>query len=361
MHRSPAFEAKRKALCEEIRRQRSKERLRAARLRVETGAARFLDKRRVAIGEVVFQPRRILLATGCSAPAPLEDMRALFEQGNVPRRIILRGSSAAALNLASLLTRLGSQVTLVSEMPLMQAADPDALRLLIDTSEKHGLTCLTALPPARPADLPLWELSEARPALDGLDLDKAGIRLREGHLVLKNGFETANSRVFALGRAANPDSLPDPGAVAHLVGRLFFRRSGAHRPMPALRLTGGEPGIAEIGLSEREALARGGAQIARAAFSDADPADLSGGFVKLFADRKGKLLGACLFGPRASEHIAPLALALSQGLTLSDIARLPLAPGSASEAIRLAAASPARGLLRSSKVQRAFRFFRFFG
>ncbi len=112
-------------------------------------------------------------------------MLDLFERGTVPRRLILRGSSPAALDLSSLLTRLGSQVTLVSETPLAPSIDPDALRLLIDHLEKRGLTRLSALPPARPADLPLWEMGEAQPALEGLELDKAGIRLRDGHLILK--------------------------------------------------------------------------------------------------------------------------------------------------------------------------------
>ncbi|MCU0819139.1 MAG: hypothetical protein MUF11_07500 [Beijerinckiaceae bacterium] len=356
-----AFEAHRKAILEDIRRQRSQERLRAARIRVETGPARFLDKRRVAIGDVTFQPRRVLLATGCGSAAPQAELLDLLERGVVPRRLILRGGAAAALDLASLLVRLGSQVTLVSETPVAPDLDADATRLLLGDLERRGLVRLTGMPPARPADLPVWEIGAARPVIEDLDLEKAGIRLKNGRLVLKNGFETGNSCVFAVGRVANPDSLPDASAVAHLVGRLFFRRSGRYQPMPALRLVGGDPGIAAIGLTEREALARGGAQIARAAFADADPADVSGGFVKLMADRKGRLLGACLFGPRAAENIAPLTLALAQGLTLSEIARLNLPPGRASEAIRLAAASPARGLLRSSKVQRAFRFFRMFG
>jgi pyruvate/2-oxoglutarate dehydrogenase complex dihydrolipoamide dehydrogenase (E3) component len=108
-------------------------------------------------------------------------------------------------------------------------------------------------------------------------------------------------------------------------------------------------------------LALGAVQIARAAFADADPSDLSGGFVKLLGDGKGRLLGASLYGPGSAERLPVLALALGQGLTLTEIARLPFPAGSASDAIRLAAASPARGLLRSPGIQRAFRFFRFFG
>ncbi len=179
--------------------------------------------------------------------------------------------------------------------------------------------------------------------------------------MLKNGFETANSRVFALGRAANPD-FP--------AGSWRGGASGGTVVLPAVKRTssnarlapdGRRARIAEIGLSEREALARGGAQIARAAFSDAEPADLSGGFVKLFADRKGKLLRLPLWSARIGAYRPSCARLVARAHAFRISPVLPLAPGSASEAIRLAAASPARGLLRSSKVQRAFRFFRFFG
>ncbi len=358
---SVAFEARRLATIEDIRHQRSTERLRAARIQVTVGPARFLDRRRVLVGEVTFEPRRVLLASGRQATAPLEALRVLFEHGEAPRRLILRGASAEAIDLAGLLMRLGAQVTMVGESPVAPEFDPDGVRLLLDRLERQGLARLSAMPPARPADLPVWEIGSPLPALDGLDLDKAGIRLRDGCLVLRNGFETTNARVFALGRAAKPDQPAEPGAVAHLIGRMFFRRSGKFGPQPRLRLLGGEAGLAETGLGEREALARGTVQIARAAFADADPSDLSGGFVKLLGDRKGRLLGASLCGPGSGERLPILALALGRGLNLTEIARLPFPAGSASDAIRLAAASPARGLLRSAGVQRAFRLFRFFG
>ncbi|MCA3599201.1 MAG: NAD(P)/FAD-dependent oxidoreductase [Methylobacterium sp.] len=358
---SIAFEARRLAILEDIRRQRSTERLRAARIQVMMGPARFLGRRRILIGEAPFEPRRVLLASGRRATAPPEALHALFEQGKVPRRLILRGASMEALDLAGLLMRLGAEVTLLGESPAAPDFDPDGVRLLLDRLERQGLVRLPAMPAARPADLPLWEIGSPLPALDGLDLDKAGIRLGDGRLVLRNGFETTNARVFALGRAAEPDQPADPGAVAHLIGRMFFRRSGNFAPQPRLRLLGGEGGLAETGLTEREALALGAVQIARAAFSDADPSDLSGGFVKLLGDGKGRLRGASLYGPGSAERLPVLALALGQGLTLTEIARLPFPAGSASDAIRLAAASPARGLLRSAGIQRAFRFFRFLG
>jgi pyruvate/2-oxoglutarate dehydrogenase complex dihydrolipoamide dehydrogenase (E3) component len=44
------------------------------------------------------------------------------------------------------------------------------------------------------------------------------------------------------------------------------------------------------------------------------------GFVKLIADRNGRLLGATVMGERAGEALAELALALFNKLTLRDLA-----------------------------------------
>ena len=153
-----AFEARRLATLEDIRRQRSTERLRAARIQVTLGPARFLDRRRILIGEATFEPRRVLLASGRQATLPLEALRALFEHGEAPRRLILRGASAEALDLAGLLMRLGAQVTLVSESPVAPDFDPDGVRLLLDRLERQGLARLSAMPPAGPADHPILEI-----------------------------------------------------------------------------------------------------------------------------------------------------------------------------------------------------------
>lgn len=349
-----AFALRRAAVVEDIRRQRSDERLRAARIRVTQEPVRFVDHRRVAIGETILRPRRILLASGVEPNSPLAGLNALFEHGTVPPRLVLDGSTVMALDLASLLTRLGTEVTLVSDGPLVPECDPDGLRLLLDRLRRQGLVVANAMPARGDADIPVWTLGEPRPALDGFDLAKLGVQLR-------GGFQTSRSHVFAIGRLADPGALPDPGAVAHLVGRMFFRRSARYAPRPRLRLAGGQSGLAEIGLTEAQALARGKVQVARAAFAPGDPADFSGGFVKLLADRRGRLLGASLCGPGAAEAAAILSLALAQGLGLADLARQPGAPGTVSEAIAVAAASPARRILRASSVQRAFRLFRILG
>lgn len=69
----------------------------------------------------------------------------------------------------------------------------------------------------------------------------------------------------------------------------------------------------------------------------ANTSDFSTGFVKLIADKKDVLLGATVVAPHAAEIIHELALALHHNMTAQDIASMPHAFLSWSEAIRSAA------------------------
>ena len=83
-----------------------------------------------------------------------------------------------------------------------------------------------------------------------------------------------------------------------------------------------DPEIAHVGLSEAEAEAEGGTTY-RYELDDLDRAivDASAvGFVKVSADRKGRVLGATIVAHGAGELILPLVMARQHGLTLGRIA-----------------------------------------
>ncbi|NCU39124.1 NAD(P)/FAD-dependent oxidoreductase, partial [Candidatus Saccharibacteria bacterium] len=102
------------------------------------------------------------------------------------------------------------------------------------------------------------------------------------------------------------------------------------------------PAVASVGLTDDDCLRRDLqinqsfvplSQVVRANISDT-----STGFVKLIADKKGLLLGATIVAPAAGEMIHEVALALNQNLTAHDLAAMPHAFMTWSEAIRAAAA-----------------------
>ena len=61
--------------------------------------------------------------------------------------------------------------------------------------------------------------------------------------------------------------------------------------------------------------------------------DEQDGFVKIIVDKQGNLLGASIIGPKASELIHVLALALNNNLTISQIRDTIFAHPTISEAI----------------------------
>ena len=88
------------------------------------------------------------------------------------------------------------------------------------------------------------------------------------------------------------------------------------------RVTYTDPEIAHVGMSGAEAEAHGGTAYAYQ-LDDLDRAIVDGtatGFVKVTADRKGKVMGATIVGHGAGDLIFPFVLARQHGLTLSKIA-----------------------------------------
>ncbi|WP_052954464.1 NAD(P)/FAD-dependent oxidoreductase [Microvirga vignae] len=95
-------------------------------------------------------------------------------------------------------------------------------------------------------------------------------------------------------------------------------------PIPRVLYT--DPELAAVGLTEAEARERHGAiQILRCSFSENDRAWAEGtteGHVKAVVTPRGRILGCTIAGAHADELIMPWVLALTKGLTVSDLAGL---------------------------------------
>jgi pyruvate/2-oxoglutarate dehydrogenase complex dihydrolipoamide dehydrogenase (E3) component len=88
------------------------------------------------------------------------------------------------------------------------------------------------------------------------------------------------------------------------------------------RVTYTDPEVAHVGMLQAEAEA-GGASVHRYALADLDRAIVDGataGFVKVSADRRGRVLGATVLAHGAGELLMPLVMAMEHGLTLGDVA-----------------------------------------
>lgn len=333
-------------------------RLQALGIEVLKADARFVDPKTLSAGETLIRARRFVLATGARSVLPnipgLETVpyfttETIFDNTRKLTHLVVIGAGPIGLEIAQAYRRLGTDVTVVEAGQLLAQSDPELADIVLARLRDEGVdirpnTAVTSIL-ARSMGIGVAiksgeaeQLLDAShilvatrrtPNLDGLDLDKAGIRRRKddnSQLQLTPGLRTTNRRVFAVGDIAGGDQSvhlarqQGEQIAASVLFYLPVRQDS--RLVPHVTYT--DPELAEIGLSEAEARAKvkSGVIVTRWGFAENDRARADRntfGTAKLITDKSGKILGAGIVGNGAGELIALFSLALSKKLTARDL------------------------------------------
>jgi pyruvate/2-oxoglutarate dehydrogenase complex dihydrolipoamide dehydrogenase (E3) component len=315
--------------------------------------AQFTDGRTVVSETARVRAQRVVIATG-SRPVvpPIAGLDAgvltnetIFDIEALPRKLIILGAGAIGVELGQAFRRLGAEIVIVEAAQALAKADEDARALVLARLRAEGVELLEgwravdAAFDAEGVSLRIEDESGAErtiagshvlaatgraPALAELALDKAGVTFG------KSGVDTSptlrsvsNKRVWALGDAAGR------GLFTHLAGwhasvfvrNVLFKARTRADAMAIPSVIFSDPELAQIGLTEREARAHHGdtVSVARWTFHDNDRAQTAAdaeGFCKLVIGTSGKILGATLVGADTGELLAPIALAMSEGLSV---------------------------------------------
>ena len=184
------------------------------------------------------------------------------------------------------------------------------------------------------------------PNTEGLGLDAAGVEVSDsGHVVVDGVSRTCVNNIYAAGDCTGVYPL---ASVAAMQGRIAMAHilGDAVKPLRTDRVAGNiftTPEIATVGVSEKdieEGLYRGDTvMLSLTTNPRAKMMAVSDGFVKVFARKhSGTVIGGVVVGPRASELIFPISLAVEKKLTVDDLAETftvyPSLSGSVSEAAR---------------------------
>jgi len=188
-----------------------------------------------------------------------------------------------------------------------------------------------------------------RPYTDGLGAREAGIAVDEkGRIEVNDTFETRVVGIRAIGdvirgpmlaHKAEEEGIAAVETIAGLPGHV------AYECVPNVVYTW--PELASVGISEEEATERGVA-IAVGVFpflanGRARAMGERDGQVKIIADAAtDRIVGAHILGPRASDLIAELAVAMELGASAEDIARSVHAHPTLPEAVKEAALAVAK-------------------
>jgi dihydrolipoamide dehydrogenase len=318
------------------------------------GSARLVGRGIVDVSGDKLQAKDIVIATGSAvARIPLPgaeltiDSDQILELKAVPRRLAVIGGGVVGMEFAAMFAALGAKVTVLEMLPqVLPMVDADLVAVYTKHLAKLGGEIHTdskvsevvkkngALQVrfstggeggAVDADQVLLAVGRV-PYTQGLDAEKAGVKLERGRVVVDDHLRATADGVWAIGDViggimlAHVASYEGVCAVENIAGHAD--RIPDYHAAPNCVYT--DPEIAHVGLGEKEAKEKGIAvKIGRFPFAAAGRALTLGqteGFVKVIADAEsGKLLGAHIVGPRATDLIAEATLAVQNGLTLEQI------------------------------------------
>jgi len=326
--------------------------LRAAGVRVVHASASFTGRRTVLINGITVPFRRAVLCTGAEPVIPLIPGLAqagpltstsIWSLTALPGRLLVLGGGSIGCELGQAFARLGSSVTIVeAESSLLTREDSAAAAVITAALTADGVNIRTGVAlrgvtaadhgwRAELADGSTVEFDQILVAVGrrartaGIGLDAAGIDLDDrGHVVVDAHLRTSNSRVWAAGDLTGYPPFTHVagvhGSVAATNAVLGLRRAVDLATIPRVTFT--QPEVAAFGVSEQGARAAGliVRTIAHAEVDRAIAEQHLDGFSRLVLDRKGRVVGAAIVGPRAGESLAEVVLAARHGLRARDLA-----------------------------------------
>jgi len=288
----------------------------------------------------------------------------VYDLDELPEHMIVVGSGVTGAEFASAYLALGCQVTLVSSRDrVLPGEDADAAEVLQGVLERRGMNILgnsRMASVARDGDTVTVTLSDGRtvsgshcilalgsiPNTEGLGLEEAGVQLDDGGFIrIDKVSRTTAPGVYAAGDCTGGFML---ASVAAMAGRVAMRHflGDAVQPVDLKEISSNvftSPEIATVGWSaaavEKGEIEADVVKLDLTGNARAKMQGITDGFVKLIARRgSGVVVGGVVVGPRASELIHPIALAVKANLTADQVANTftvyPSLSGSTAEAAR---------------------------
>jgi dihydrolipoamide dehydrogenase len=279
--------------------------------------------------------KRVLDSTGALALA------------EIPARLVVIGGGYIGLELGIMLAKLGAKVTVVEGTDqLLPGNDPDLVNIVARKMKKLGIeTHLESKAlgweekggaahvrvqtkdgeRVLPCDKVLVTVGR-RPNSDQLGLEKIGVKVERGFVVVDKQQRTNVPGIYAIGDVAGQPMLAHKASKeAEVVAEVITGHKAEMDAVaiPAVIFT--DPEIATVGLQQHDAEKQGrkikigkfnfGALGRAVAMAETD------GFVKVIADAASdEILGFSIVGPEASDLVSECTLALEMGAFLQDVA-----------------------------------------
>jgi dihydrolipoamide dehydrogenase len=339
------------------------------------GQAKILSGKRVhVLGEginVVREADFVFLATGSKArrlEIPGVDLpgvltsQALLSIESQPQNLLIVGGGVVGMEFASIFSNLGTKVTVVEfGDQILAHLDKDVSKRMRLILKKKGidfaLKTQVKFIEAEDAKLKVvaegvkgpveWQADRVLmatgrlPSFDEEALTQAEIQFDENGILVNSFYQTNQRGIYAIGDCNGICLLAHSAAhqAVAAVEHALLQQEPKEGVVPSCVFT--LPEVSSVGMTEA-ACKRSGQVCQTSKFSFAANGKAvslgeSDGFVKWIANDEGKLLGAQILGPHASDLIHEATLAIQNELTASDVFHTVHAHPTLSEAVHEAA------------------------
>jgi len=282
-----------------------------------------------------------------------------LEIRKIPNEIVILGGGYIGAEFATLFNTLGSKVTIVEILEnILPGLEGELTRNLRRFLEKDGIKILTQssvkevdrqgerlkLAVETPQGLetvPCEKLLVAVGRAPNLNLDfsKAGVEVTPQGIRVNRQMETKAPHIYAIGDAIGGILLAhvamEEGIVA-AENMMGFERQMDQQPIPLCIFT--YPEVASIGLTEKEARAKGEIKVGRFPFRSNPKAVICGeteGLIKVIASREtGEILGVHMIGLGACDLISVASSLMRQGVKVTEFSRFIQAHPTVPEALK---------------------------
>ncbi|MEM8746367.1 MAG: FAD-dependent oxidoreductase [Actinomycetota bacterium] len=358
-------------------------------VRLMRGTGRFVDDHHVEViaddgSTEVVEFDSSLVCTGSRPRIPdwctpdaerILTTRHCYPPPEFPESVTVVGSGVTGVEFVHMFSTLGSKVTLVvSRRQVLPGKDPEVAAVLEEDFARRGVDMLMgaraesiervsadgALDPT--GERVIVKCNDGRqiesshavlaigsiPNTDDLNLEAAGVKVDDwGYVGVNHHCVTNVPHIYAAGDISGKLPL---SSVASVQGRKVAEHAmglhtRSHRHLDYDKAASAiftEPEIADVGLAEAEAFAEGRKiRVTKVPFSATAKAMINAdtrGFVKIISDpATGVILGGSIVGRHAAELISVIAVAVTAGLTVTDIVESILVHPALSEALAEAA------------------------
>ncbi|HEY3397960.1 MAG TPA: dihydrolipoyl dehydrogenase [Armatimonadota bacterium] len=307
-------------------------------------------------GTVVLEASKIVVCSGsepvCLPMCNLDDPRLMTSDTAVnlpgpPASLAVIGGGAIGLEFAYIYSGFGTKVTVIEMLPrVLPTEDPEASEVLAKSLTRRGVKLAVGSRVQEIGDTAdgkriVYETDGAeltvdaemvllavgrRAATAAMGLEEVGVTLDRGRVQVNDSLQTAVPSIYAAGdclRGIGLAHLASHEAIAAVDSALGHATHVCLDCVPSGIYT--VPEVASVGLREHDAHERGAdVTIGKFPFSALGKATVLNereGFVKIVADAAtGRVLGGTIVGPKATELIAEVTLAVQNQLTMKDIA-----------------------------------------